>query len=498
MAYIRAPHLRTAVLAVGLAGCWSLALAAQPAQDAAQKSARANALVQAGKPEAAIPLYKELVAAFPAEPSFGANLAIAQYKAGRYQDAVLECRRLLRLRPDLFPALLFLGASQLKLGEAASAIEPLRQALSINPADRNARIMLADALLANLQPREAAGQYELAAEAMPDSPRIWYGLHRGYAGWASELLATLEKTAPGSAEHLALSADFERDRLQFARAFQLYRQALALQPSFRGLHAKVAEVYDSTGHPEWAAAERRRESAPSCGNLSPECDFVSGRLSEAAAAASSTPDSLYWQALAIRALAQRAYERLGQLPPSREGHQAAAESHERSARYREAAADWRAALALAPGDGEIQRRLALALCYGNDCASALTLLKDLLAHTPSSAELNYLCGLALNSTREPGQALPYLEKAVRLDDKFLPAHAALGEALLESGSPERAIPQLEAAIAEDESGVRRYQLARAYQATGKRERATAVLHEYKEILNRRTAAENDEPHITAP
>jgi predicted Zn-dependent protease len=333
---------------------------------------------------------------------------------------------------------------------------------------------------------------------MPDSPRVWYGLRRSYAGWASEVLATLEKTAPGSPEFLALSADFERDRLQFARAFQLFRQALALQPAFRGLHAKVAQIYELTAHPEWAATERPRESAPACGDPSPECDFVAGHLREAAAAASTTPDSLYWQGLAIRALAQQAYTRLEQLPPSRERYEATAESHEASARYREAAVAWKQALSLAPGDSGIQRRLALALCYGNDCASALPLLKDLLARTPSSAELNYLCGLALNSTREPAQALPYLEAAVRLDDKFLPAHAALGEALLESGSPERAVPQLEAAVAEDQDGVRHFQLARAYQAAGKREQATAVLREYKEILSRRAASEKDEPHITAP
>ena len=498
MAYAGSPPLRTAVLALGLAGWSSFPLAAQPAEDAAQRSARANALVQAGKPEAAIPIYKELVAAFPAEPSLGTNLAIAQYKAGRYQDAILECRRLLRLRPDLFPALLFLGASQLKLGDASSAIGPLRQALSINPNDLNARIMLADSLLANRQPREAAGEYELAAGAMPDSPRVWYGLHRGYADWASEVLSTLERTTPESPEFLALSADFERDRLQFARAFQLFREALALQPAFRGLHAKVAEIYELTAHPEWAATESARESAPSCGKQSPECDFLSGRLREAAAATTTTPDRLYWQGLAIRALAQHAYERLGQLPPSRESYEAAAESHEASARYREAAAAWKQALSIAPGDSGIQRRLALALCYGNDCGSALPLLKDLLARTPSSAELNYLCGLALNSIREPAQALLYLEKAVRLDGKFLPSHAALGEALLESGSPEQAIPQLEAAVAEDEDGVRHFQLARAYQAAGKREQAAAVLREYKEILSRRAASERDEPHITAP
>jgi predicted Zn-dependent protease len=337
---------------------------------------------------------------------------------------------------------------------------------------------------------------------MPDSQRAWYGLHRSYGAWASELLSMLKGAGSESAEFLALSGVYEQDRLQFASAFQRYRRALALQPSFRGLHAKVAEIYELTGHPEWAAAERAREPVQPCGSSSPECDLAGGHPREAAAATSSTPAGLYWRGLAAKLLAQRAYERLQQLPSSRESHEAAAEFHERSASFREAAQAWKEALALtpgdAPGDNEIQRRLALALCHANDCVSALPLLKGLLAKAPSSAELNYLCGLALNTNRDPGQALPYLETAVRLDGGFLPAHAILGEALLEAGDPERAIPHLETALAEDESGLRHYQLARALQATGKRERAAAVLREYREILSRRAAQEKDDPRITAP
>ena len=69
MAHIGAPLARIVTLAAGLAGCFSslaITRTTQAAQDAAQKSARANALVQAGQSEAAIPIYKELVAAFPA------------------------------------------------------------------------------------------------------------------------------------------------------------------------------------------------------------------------------------------------------------------------------------------------------------------------------------------------------------------------------------------------------------------------------------------------
>jgi uncharacterized protein HemY len=66
------------------------------------------------------------------------------------------------------------------------------------------------------------------------------------------------------------------------------------------------------------------------------------------------------------------------------------------------------------------------------------------------------------------------------------------------GRWEAAIVQLEAALADDDSGTRHYQLARAYQGAGKRERAAAVLREYREILSRHEVEEKNEPRITPP
>ena len=491
---------RAATLAAGLAVGWSL-LAAPPPVNAAHELARANEYVQAGKPEAAIPIYRQLTAAFPAEPSFGINLAIAQYKAGAYRDALLECERLIKLQPELFPAWLFRGASYLKLGEAADAIEPLRKALAMHPDDRNARIMLADALLAVKRHAEAAEQYKLATQAMPDSARAWYGLQLCYESLAEQLLTRLRNATPASAEFFALSGDSNLDRGQTPSAFQDYRQALALRPAFRGLRAKVAEIYERTGHPDWAATERKRESdlagAP-CDGPTVQCEFVKEDLEAASAAQGESAELLYWRALALHVLSQRANAKLQQLAPARERYEAEAESNERSERYKDAAAAWKRALALADGDVEIQRRLALALCHSNDCAAALPVIQGLLTRSPGSAELNYLCGLALNSTQDPGKAIAYLETAVRLDRGFLPARAALGEAYLQAGDAARAIPHLEAAIREDETGSRRYQLARAYQSAGKLEQAREILREYREIQSRRAKEAQREPRITPP
>jgi predicted Zn-dependent protease len=473
---------------------------AQSAAEAAEKMRRANALVQADKPEQAIPIYRELVAAFPKMPSLRVNLAVAQYKAGRYQEAVEECRALVEQQPELFPAWLFLGASQLKLGQAADAVEALRKAVALQPGDLNARLILADALLERQQYKEAAAQYTEAAQAMPESPRAWYGLGRSEESAAGEIFDRLEKAQPGSAEVLALAGDFEFGRGQMARALRQYREALALRPAWRGLHGAIAEIYTKTGHSDWAAIERAREARPGadCAGQTPECAFAAGQLEQAAAALAGTPEQTYWQAKAFQALAQRAYARLAELPASRERAEAAANAHEKSGRYREAAVAWREALQFARGDTGIQRRLALALCHSNDCGAALPLIQDLLERDKSSAEFHYLYGLALIEVHDPAQAIQYLETALERDTKFQLAHGALGEAYLEVGRWEPAIAQLEAAISDDDSGTRHYQLARAYQGAGKRERATAVLRDYREILSRREVEEKDEPRITPP
>ena len=474
-------------------------MVAQPG-DTAEKWRRANDLMQAGKPAEAIPLYRKLAAAFPRDSSFRVNLAIAQYKAHLYRDAIKECDALVKLQPKLFSAWLFLGASELELGDSTSAATALQKAVDLNPEDRNARLMLADAMLAQDRYAEAADQYEQVRRVMPDNPRVLFGLNRSYEALATAAYDQLESAAANSPEVLALNGDFEVERKQFARALQRYRQALAARPSFPGVHESVALIYEKTDHPDWALAERQKQKPAglACSTPSPECKFAAGHLREIATASASTPNEIYWQARAFLRLARRAYERLQELPPSREKYEAAARVDERSGHWPEAAAAWREALKLSPGNMQIVQKLALASCRNNDCASVLPTLKDAITREPSSAQLNFLYGVALGSMRDAGRALPYLEAAVRLDGNLLDARAALGEVYLEAGEAERAIPQLERAIADDADGSRHYQLARAYQSAGKQERSAIVLREYREILARREATKEDGDRITPP
>jgi tetratricopeptide (TPR) repeat protein len=473
--------------------------AAASASDTNEKLQRASQLLQAGKPDEAVSIYRELAAAFPAELSFRIDLAIAQYKAHRFHDAIEECNALLKRQPELFPAWLFLGASELELGEAASASVALKKAVDLNPGDRNARLMLADSMLFQERYGEATAQFEEVSSVMPDSPRVLFGLERSYEALSVAVSDRLERTAPSSPEFLVLIGDFEMTRKQFARALQQYRQALDVRPSFPGVHESVALIYEKTGHPDWALLERqkRKQAVLECGSPSPECEFAARHFREMTMTVASLPNEMYWQARAFLHLSQEAHARLLKLPPSRESYEAEARMDESSGQWPEAAAAWKEALKLSPGNARITQKLALASCHNNDCVSALPIVRDALLHDPSSTGLNFVYGVVLLGARDPRRALPYLEAAVRLDGRLLDARAALGEAYLEAGESERAIPELESAIAQDADGSRHYQLARAYRAAGRQEQAATALREYREIV-RRVAPEEDTARITPP
>ena len=191
-------------IAATILGILSLRANPQSIPEAARKSNEANALVQAGHAEQAIPIYRELIAAFPHEVMFRLNLSIALYKAKRYRETVKECDALSKSHPELFPAWLFLGASYLKLGAISAAEAPLRKAVSIQSTDPNAHIMLADALLATGHWEESIEHYEMSAQSLPDNPRVWFGLNSDYRALAARSLALLENFAPQSTEALAL------------------------------------------------------------------------------------------------------------------------------------------------------------------------------------------------------------------------------------------------------------------------------------------------------
>src|SRR5205807_905539 len=179
-----------------------------------------------------------------------------------------------------------------------------------------------------------------------------------------------------------------------------------------------------------------------------------------------TPEALFWLARAYNELAIQAFSELGRLPDSPQLHLVRAQLMRDQGQFRESADQWRTVLKLLPGDAQVRHELATSLYLSRDPKSTLSELQQFLQAEPNSANLNFMVGDSLLQNEQVEQAVPYLEKAVKLDPALRQAHASLGLCYARMGAAQKAIPQLKATLDLDNDGSLHYQLARAYQATG--------------------------------
>jgi len=500
-----------------LRGCGSLAFcvlsgvaasALPPAEDLAAKARKGKEAMAAGRFDEAAALYAEITRALPEEPGMLLNLGMALSMAGRPREAVPRLEAALRLRPDLLPASLFLGAARLELGQPARAVEPLQKVVAAQPENQEARRRLADALWSLERYEPAIEQYRVLAEQTPEDPRAWYGLGQSYERVARVALERLQTSAPDSDYILRLVAETMVAEGRLANAFRLYREALEKRPSLAEAHDALARIYEESGHPEWAAVECERSRAIpplDCHSPNPECDFRARRYPSVLTAARrlGTAEGLYWESRAARELAAEAFARLDQLPASAEGTLRRVEvlrSRKRTP-AREAIDDLKRAAQTWPEDIRIRRELATMLVIVGDAEAARPILEELLRREPESAEAALALGQTWLKIQQPAKALPLLESVVRREPKLLPAQAALGRAYVEIGDMAKAIAPLEAALDTDEDGSLHYQLARAYRAAGRPERATQALAQFQEIRKAseaRTQSLQEEFRITPP
>jgi Flp pilus assembly protein TadD len=338
--------------------------------------------------------------------------------------------------------------------------------------DRNARLMLAEALLLTRRYDEAIVRFRGAAELLPDSARAWYGLGQAYDALAERTAAQIQADSPSSAEAYAVAGDIHARQGKFGAAFLELRRAFELDPSLAGLHSALARVYRKTGHAEWAAEAETVEHG-----------------------ANTARNRAYEAYLTCRKNAADAYAKLDSLPESVEQHLHRAKSLDTEGRYTEAIIEWRKAVKLAPDNSRFQIGLAWSLFRRRDYDAVLSLTNELLRSDPRSVEGNFLSGAALLNLDRPDAALPYLMTAAESDGTFLPAQAALGQAMLRTGDAAKAIPHLIAALPADDDGTVRFQLSRAYSKSGQQDLARKALSEYQAFRVEREEALEREARV---
>ena len=349
------------------------------------------------------------------------------------------------------------------------AILPVMAAFSLRAQDPDAGKSARNLVIAG-RPSEAIPIYETLVRKFPGNAQLRLELciadfkDRRYREAIVEAKAALKLRSDLMVAELFLGSSYV-ELHEYAEAVEPLKKVIRAEPNDRNARITLAQAFENLMRfPEAAEQfEKAAELAPE----SPKVWYGLGRCYEKIAGEDHR--------------ANGAWEHLMRLPPSRESHLHSADLSERAGEFVEAANSWREALKLAPGDPPVESGLVWALYRSRDYEAALRVLANI--HDANAAELNFLHGACLLNLEQPGQGIPYIEKALRSDPQLLPAHLALGQALLRTKRPKEAIPQLKIALPLDRDGSGHYQLFRAYQLAGDAEAAARALAEFQKFAN---------------
>jgi tetratricopeptide (TPR) repeat protein len=251
---VRLPAIRASLLAACM--CFTV-----PAADNRALFQKARTLEQAGEWAGAEAAYRQYLKRDPASAEALSNLGVVLARQGKYEAAAESYGRALRLRPSLAALYLNLGIAYYKAERRDLAIEQFRIYLQKDPASRQARQLLATALLETDHFQEAAEVFETLLPS--DDFAVRLGLAAAYVRMsrnreAQRLLDELlgREDSP-QAQVLLGQALLAENRLEDAA--NAFRTALRLNPNMEGVHFLLGAARWKAQDAAGAIAEWREE-----------------------------------------------------------------------------------------------------------------------------------------------------------------------------------------------------------------------------------------------
>ena len=222
--------------------------------DPAALARQASAALKSRQFEAAERIYLDLVQESPVEPGLALKLALAQYSAGKFEDALKQIRRFLDTYPNHGLAGLSVGISHQKLERRGDASYRLKLSVELDPSNRRPRLKLADALPRSCQSEPLAGAFVGLGRGELSKPRAGPGLDLSHGELPQLAAETLDRTAPNSGHRRSLWAHDAQVQRHFMVAFRDYPDALASDPAAAGTHEVIAGIYKEIRREDWSAS----------------------------------------------------------------------------------------------------------------------------------------------------------------------------------------------------------------------------------------------------
>jgi tetratricopeptide (TPR) repeat protein len=188
---------------------------------------------------------------------------------GRLDEAVVELKKAVALRPENGDAWAILGSTLKQDSRLPEAAEALKKAIPLLPGQPGPRVTLAGvlaeqaaALGTQAETAEAAGDQRKAAQLRAEMK----GLRDQAADYRREGAVLARGAVSRQRANFAMNAGNQLMlRGQIADAISRYQESVAADPTFPEPHIQLAVAYERQGRADEAAAERARAAELSKG-----------------------------------------------------------------------------------------------------------------------------------------------------------------------------------------------------------------------------------------
>ena len=475
---------------LALAVCiWATSISGQDIDsELRQHFAAAQEAQKAGKFDDAAREYQTALHLRPDIPEVYGNLGLVYYLQAKFEDSAAAFRKALSLKPDLQGADLFLGIDYVKLYRAREALSHLERAVDQEPANKQARSWLCDALWESGQTAAAIDQLQKAVHDFPGDTGMLFLLGESYRKSAErETQIVLAETAPTSPLYHQIYGDLYAMQGDWQKANAHYRRAQQSDSASNGT---------TLGPPDLANDAYGRAVL----------DFNRGNYKAAEGQLRSligkSPKHLKSRYLLARTYANLSFATLDRLlaqdPNSFRAHQLQAQTYAYREENDKALAEYQIVEQERPELPGLHFEIGQLLWKKRENAQALDELKQELRLNPDHAEANADIGAILVAEHEPDQAISYLKKALRLKPDLTMVHEQLGRAYYQRKEFAKAAEQLRQGLGADDEGNVHYELGMADKQLGRIAEAEAAFKESRKIKAERLAKAEitNEPQTT--
>src|SRR5438034_6746507 len=188
-------------------------------------------------------IYQEAAASYPRQHEILKPLGLLYQTELKFQESIDTFQKVLQEAPQYPEANFYLGLSYLGLNQFEKAIEAFNKELEANPKYRRAHYYEAQAYRSLNRNSDALRQYEILLEQDPNDKKTLYQVIRFLKSATLEAIDQLSNLDQNSVYILVLRAQSHVEQEKYPEAIYEYKQVLAQDPSFPGIHFGLGEAY---------------------------------------------------------------------------------------------------------------------------------------------------------------------------------------------------------------------------------------------------------------